>query len=50
MATSIKEFEEFVNRTDINVISVDVKVVEQNSMFQEHFAGIIFYELLTNQS
>lgn len=40
----MSEFEEFVNRTDIDVIQVDVKVVEQSFLFQESFAGIVYYE------
>lgn len=43
MTPSIREFEAFVNRTDIEVISVDVKSVEQNCVFQEGFCGLIFY-------
>lgn len=46
MTPSVKEFEEFVNKTGINIISVDVKCVEQSYYFQERFAGLIYYELL----
>lgn len=42
----MKDFEEFVNRTDIEVIQVDVKVVDQSFYFQESFVGIIFYKEL----
>ena len=47
LAHTIKDFEDFVNRTDIEVISVDVKVVENSYQFQENFAGVIYYKLLT---
>ena len=49
MTRMIKEFEDFVNRKDIDVISVDIKIVEQNCMFQEGFAGIIYYKQLSEQ-
>ena len=39
----MKDFEEFVNRTDIDIIQVDVKVVDQSFYFQESFVGIVFY-------
>lgn len=39
----MSEFEEFVNRSDIEVKQIDIKVVEQNSTFQEGFAGIVYY-------
>jgi hypothetical protein len=42
----ISEFEEFINRADIDVIQVDVKVVEQSYMFQESFAAVVFYKVL----
>jgi DNA-directed RNA polymerase alpha subunit len=41
---SISNFEEFVNRTDIETIQVDIKVVEQSHSFQEFFAGIVYYK------
>lgn len=44
---TMKSFEDFVNRTDIEVISVDIKVVEQSYTFQEGFAAVIFYKDLT---
>lgn len=44
---TMSEFEAFVNRTDIEVLSVDVKVVEQSFMFQESFAAVIFYRELS---
>ncbi len=45
--SSISEFEEFINREDIEVLQVDVKVVEQSYSFQESFAGIVFYRELS---
>lgn len=47
MTPSVREFEQFVNRDDIEVISIDVKTVEQNCNFQEGFAGLVFYKTLT---
>lgn len=41
-----KAFEEFVNRSDIEIIQLDVKACEQNSMFQEWFIAIIYYKEL----
>ena len=41
---SIKEFEKFINRHDVEIISVDVKGCEQSYMFQECFIGVIYYE------
>lgn len=46
---SIKKFEELVNRKDIEVISVDVKAVEQSCCTQESFIGIVFYKELLNK-
>lgn len=43
---TIKEFEDWINREDIEVLQVDVKVVEQSYLFQDSFAGIIFYKEL----
>ncbi len=40
----MSEFEEFINRTDIDVIKVDIKVVDQSYLFQEFFAAIVFYK------
>ena len=44
--SSISEFEEFVNRDDIDIIQVDVKAVEQSSMFQESFVAVVYYKEL----
>ena len=43
---TMESFEEFINRTDIEVIQVDVKVVEQSMMFQQNFAAVVFYKEL----
>ena len=43
----MESFEEFINRTDIEVIQVDVKVVEQSMMFQQSFAAVAFYKELS---
>lgn len=44
---TMESFEEFINRTDIEVIQVDVKVVEQSYMFQQSFAAVVFYRMLS---
>lgn len=44
---TMEGFEEFINRTDIEVIQVDVKVVEQSYMFQQNFAAVVFYRMLS---
>lgn len=44
MFYKMTEFEEFVNRTDIEVLQIDIKVVEQSFIFQESFCGIVFYK------
>ena len=44
---TMESFEEFINRTDIEVIQVDVKVVEQSRFFQQNFAAVVFYKLLS---
>lgn len=44
IAYSIKQFEEFVNRTDIEILNVDVKVFEHSYAYQEGFCGLIFYK------
>lgn len=44
--TSKEELEFFVNRTDIDIIQIDIKAVEQNSFAQEWFIAIIFYKIL----
>lgn len=43
MFRQMAEFENFVNRQDIEIISTDVKVVEQCASFQEGFCALIFY-------
>lgn len=42
--TSSVELEEFVNRTNIEIIQVDIKAVEQNFFAQEWFIAVIFYK------
>jgi len=41
---SISEFEGFVNRTDIETIQVDIKVVEPSARFPECFASFVYYK------
>jgi len=38
-----KEFEEFVNRSDIEIKQVDVKGLEQNPRFQQGFMAVVYY-------
>jgi len=45
--TSSIELEEFVNRTDIDIIQIDIKAVEQSQFAQEWFVAIIFYKELS---
>jgi len=40
----VTDFEEFVNRPDINILKVDIKVMEPNFAFQQGFAGIVYFE------
>ena len=44
---TISEFEEYVNRTDIDVLAVDIKIVDQSIYFQEYFAAVLYYKELT---
>lgn len=41
--TSSSELEQFVNRTDIEIIQMDIKAVEQNIFAKEWFIAVIFY-------
>lgn len=42
----VSDFEAFVNRTDIEILQVDVKAVEQSFCFQEGFSAVVFYREL----
>ena len=44
--TSSSELEQFVNRTDIEVIQMVIKAVEQNCFAQVWFIAVIFYKEL----
>jgi hypothetical protein len=44
---TISEFEEYVNRADIDVLAVDIKIVDQSIYFQEYFAAVLYYKELT---
>jgi hypothetical protein len=46
----VSEFEAFVNRTDIEVLQVDIKAVEQSFCFQEGFAAVVFYLELSTKN
>ena len=41
---TVSDFEEFVNRKDINVLQVEIKGVESSVICQKEFIGIVFYE------
>lgn len=43
LAHTIKQFEEFLETPNLDIISIDVKAVEQSYSFQDGFMGIIFY-------
>jgi hypothetical protein len=43
---SLDAFNELINRTDIEVLQIDVKVVEKSYYFQEGFCGVVFYKEL----
>lgn len=42
--TGSYELEQFVNRTDIEIIQMDIKAVDQNAFAQEWFIAVIFYK------
>lgn len=42
--TSSVELEDFVNKTDIEIIQIDIKAVEQSFFAQEWFVAVIFYK------
>ena len=44
--TNSDELEQFVNRTDIEVIQMDIKAVEQNCFAQQWYIAVIFYKEL----
>lgn len=46
MFYKISDFEGFINRSDIDIIQVDIKVVDQSFLFQESFAAVVFYTQL----
>lgn len=41
--SNIQLFEEFVN-SGVEIISTDIKVVEQSFFFQENFAAVVYYK------
>jgi len=42
MFDSIEMFEEFVN-TDIEILQMDIKAVDQSIRFQEYFCAVVYY-------
>lgn len=50
IAHTVKEFEEFVNRKDIQLIEEKFGMLnEQTSTFQEYFWGIVYYKTAPNK-
>lgn len=47
--TSSVELEDFVNKTDIEIIQIDIKAVEQSCFAQEWFIAVIFTKKLFNR-
>lgn len=43
--STMAEINHFINRDDIEILKIDIKVVEQSYLFQEAFAAVVFYEL-----
>ena len=39
----VSDFEAFVNRTDIEILQVDVKAVELSFCFPDGFSAVVFY-------
>lgn len=39
-------FEKFVNRTDIEILQIDIKGCEQSITFQESFIAVIYYQIV----
>ena len=44
ITTSNAELEEFLARTDIEIINVDVRSCEQSWFAQEYFTAVIYYD------
>jgi len=44
ISTSKKEIEEISARTDIKILSLDIKAVEQSFSFQESICAVVYYE------
>lgn len=45
--TVMAEFEAFVNSPDVEVITMDIKAVEQSAWFQESFIAIVYFKSIT---
>ena len=46
LLATVSDFETFVNRTDIEILQLDIKVVEQSFSFQESFCAVVYYREL----
>jgi hypothetical protein len=47
LLTTVSDFETFVNRADIEILQLDIKVVEQSFCFQESFCAVVYYRELS---
>jgi hypothetical protein len=47
LLSTISEFETFVNNTNIEILQLDIKVVEQSFLFQESFCAAVYYRDLS---
>jgi hypothetical protein len=46
LLAKVSEFEAFVNRTDIEILQLDIKAVEQSFLFRESFCAFVYYREL----
>ena len=44
VCNTVKQFEDLINREDIEVIQMDAKGCEQSFSFQESFIGVVVYK------
>ena len=45
VCNTVQQFEELVNREDIDIIQMDAKGCEQSYTFQESFIGVVVYDI-----
>jgi hypothetical protein len=46
LLATVADFETFVNRTDIEILQLDIKIVEPSVIFQEGFCAAVYYREL----